>query len=109
MTRAEWFAPKWKWGRRFALSGLLGIPLLVAGAVTKSTPIGMLGGLPFVPLLVWLSLVPILHWKDRYVGRRPIIWVAFMVLETTGWTRLLYWFVHVLPDSRSEGPDGDRP
>ncbi|MBB6367593.1 MULTISPECIES: hypothetical protein [unclassified Xanthomonas] len=61
------------------------------------------GGLLVVPLLIWLFIIPILHWKDRCVGERSGAWGALLVLETSNWSKMLYWYRHVLSDWRRTG------
>lgn len=102
-------APKWKWLKRFGLAGLAGLAIVVPAALADQPGLTVIGVLLALPLIFWLSFIPIMHWRERYIGSRPNTWGALMVFETSGWTRLLYWFVHVLPDSRAEGAYGDRP
>jgi hypothetical protein len=113
MTRAEWFRPKFRWLKGLALLGLLGVVAFAAGdrvGDDNLRGILMLGGFfAFAPVVVWFSFMPILHWKDRYVGRHPNLWGGFMVFETSGFTRLIYWFVHLLADYRARGPYRDVP
>ena len=98
MDRNSWFEPKWRWLKRFCISGLVGAALLIFGAGLELAPLVGAGVLCLLPLLFWLFFVPILHWKDRYIGNRSNIWGAFLVFETSSWSKLIYWFVHVLPD-----------
>lgn len=114
----DWFKSKWKWLKRFGVAALAGVLLMIAGGILLSrlpqddvTSPAAAGGqalliagiLACVPLIFWLSFIPILHWKDRYRGTHSNIWGALMVFETSGWTRVVYWFVHVLTDANGRG------
>jgi len=106
MTRTEWFEPKWLWLKRFALSAVAGAVLLTAAVVTD-IQILALGFLLLAPLIFWVAFIPVLHWKDRYIGGRGNVWGAFLVFETSSWSKLIYWYVHVLPDWRRSGQYAD--
>ena len=54
----------------------------------------------FVPLLIYVYVVQIWHWKARYRGRHSDLWGALMLLETSGWMKLVYLFRHLIPDMR---------
>ncbi|MCW0377839.1 hypothetical protein NB697_000685 [Xanthomonas sacchari] len=103
MVRADWFESKWRWLKRFAVAAGLGSVLIVAGWSAEREVIVAVGGLLVVPLLLWLFIIPILHWKDRYVGERSGAWGALLALETSNWSKMLYWYRHVLPDWRRTG------
>lgn len=102
MNREEWFYPKWKYLKKFLLFSLVGFIFLVAAVATEIKAMG-LGALLMVPLIFWLVLVPLLHWKDRYIGEKSTLWGALILIETSGWLKLVYWFRHVLPDWRKSG------
>ena len=36
----------------------------------------------FVPEMIWLCLVPFLHWSERYRGRHKMLWLWPLVFET---------------------------
>jgi hypothetical protein len=103
-SRAEWYRPKWKWLKRFALLGVVGVAAFTAASSYPVGPVGdslfLLGVITIAPLLFWLWYVPVMHWRERYRGKHPNIWGAFLVFESTGISRLLYWLVHVIPDQR---------
>jgi len=61
------------------------------------------------PLIFWLCFIPIMHWRDRYRGTKPYTWGAFLVFETSGWSKIFYWFMHVLPDRERRGLYRDVP
>jgi len=57
----------------------------------------------FVPGAGYLLLVTIWHWKERYRGRHSDLWGGLILLETTGWFKLIYLFRHIIPDARGTG------
>jgi hypothetical protein len=109
VNRAEWFKPKWLWLRRFALLAAVGIIVMIAGFLIDIVPLAVLAGLLIVPLVFWLAFIPILHWKERYIGGTSNVWGAFLVFETSSWSKLFYWFIHVMPDWRQSGQYADAP
>ncbi len=110
------------WRTRVRWIGYLAIP--AAAGVTLFL-IGLIGGLfdsgnqlpaaiwlfvvaflLMVPELIWLSLVPFLHWAERYRGRHSTLWLCLLVFETTGWFKLVYLYRYILPDWRGKrGPN----
>ena len=113
MDRADWFPPKWKWLRRFALAALVGVAAMIFASMNKGTVwYGVAFVIAFVmlaPLIFWLCFIPIMHWRERYKGTRPWTWGAFLVFETSGWSKIFYWFMHVLPDADARGLYRDEP
>ena len=101
--RNEWFAPKWLWLKRFAIAGFAGLAVICVGVVAELPAIAAIGIITVVPLIFWLAFIPVLHWKDRYIGGRSGVWGGFLAFETSGWSKLFYWFRHVLPDWRRAG------
>ena len=102
MKRKEWFDSKWRYMKRFFIMAILGIGFLVLAEMLEIKSIAW-GGVLIVPLIYWLVMVPILHWKERYKGTKSTLWGALLVIETSGWSKIVYWFVHVLPDWNQTG------
>jgi hypothetical protein len=48
-------------------------------------------------------VVVILHWKDRYRGRHSDLWGVLILIETSGWMKLVFIFRHIIPDIRHSG------
>jgi energy-converting hydrogenase Eha subunit G len=57
----------------------------------------------FVPGAVYFVLVTIWHWKERYRGRHSDLWGGLILIETSGWFKLIYLFRHIIPDARGRG------
>ena len=109
MHRNQWFESKWRWLHRFAWLGAAGVALMVAGAATEWIACLAIGMALLTPLIFWIAFIPVLHWKDRHVGSHSTVWGAFLAFEVSGWSKLAYWVVHVLPDKRRTGAYADVP
>lgn len=103
MKREEWFREKWLYLKRFAVLAAVGVLFLIASAYTEVRWLAVLGALALVPLMLSLVLIPLFHWKDRYKGERSGLWGAVLLIETTGWFKIVYWLRHVLPDWKRNG------
>lgn len=103
MKREEWFEKKWYYLRRFGYFALGGVLVMLIGMFTDLMPLAILGCLAAVPWFVWVVLIPIYHWKDRYVGGHNNLWGALLVIETSGWSKIIYWFRHIFPDRARAG------
>jgi len=106
------FANKFRILGRLAKVALLAIPLLVIAAVLHShAPLPQLCGLlAFVavfPCLIYGYVLTILHGKARYRGRHGDLWGVLLLLETSGWLKLVYFFRHLLPDMKGRGRYND--
>ena len=108
MNREEWFEAHWKYLRRFGPLAIAGAVVAAIGAVVQRDWVLALGFLLVIPWLLWIVLIPIFHWKDRYVGEHNKLWGALLVVETSGWTKIVYWLRHVLPDRSRSGRYADR-
>ena len=102
MTRDEWFPSKFRLLKRFGLLALAGLAVVAVGAYLGQKVPALVGLLLIVPVMFWVGLVPVLHWRERYLGRHSTAWGAFLVFETSSWSKLYYWFRHVLPDYRAQ-------
>jgi hypothetical protein len=97
------------WPRRFrrlrwlAIFAGAGLPFLAVAAFRQRGPLAtfcaVTGAVLFLPGFVYLYILTIWHWKDRYKGSHSDLWGALLLLETTGWFKLVYLFRHLLPDA----------
>jgi len=87
---------------------LVGSSFGVMAYVTDVKIIGF-GLVLIIPLLFWLVVIPVLHWKHRYLGEKNTLWGALLLIETSGWMKIVYWFRHILPDWRRRGRYVDQP
>ena len=67
------------------------------------TTMAVLGGLAILPAFVYLILLTIWHWKGRYRGVHSDLWGGLLLLETSGWFKLVYLARHIIPDARGTG------
>jgi len=96
-----------KWEKRFALMRLLG-KVALAGlvlaivAIFTSDVVQILAivsaSILVLPAFVYLYLLVIWHWKDRYRGQHSDLWGAVILIETSGWMKLVYLFRYLIPD-----------
>lgn len=84
----------------FGLAILL--PCIFMGPVAPLA-LALAGMVLFIPGAVYLVLVTIWHWKERYRGRHSDLWGGLILLETTGWFKIVYLFRHIIPDARRTG------
>ncbi len=101
------------WQSRFQLLRQLGVAallgLLIALPCIFVTNQAVFAGLFVVAILlvlpgmIYLVLVTIWHWKQRYRGRHSDLWGGLILLETSGWFKLVYLFRHIIPDARGTG------
>lgn len=81
--------------RRFAIS--------CRGSRPRGGPLaifcGVTGVVLFLPGFLYVYVLTIWHWKDRYKGRHSDLWGALLLIETSGWFKLVYLFRHLLPDA----------
>jgi hypothetical protein len=106
------------WPRRFrrmkwlAIFAGAGLPLLAVACFRERGPVaiscGVTGAILFLPGFLYLYVLIIWHWKDRYQGRHSDLWGALLLLETTGWFKLVYLFRHLLPDAIETVRYGER-
>jgi hypothetical protein len=87
-----------------ALAGLF-FAVVAFTAGERSIAIGAIiaAVLLFLPFLVHGTLLALWHWKSRYRGKHSMLWGALLVLEASGWFKLIYLIRHVLADHQKKG------
>jgi hypothetical protein len=98
-----------KWPRRFelmrgfgwltAVSAAFFFVALFFPAEYRVWPV-VFGVLFLFPFLVYTYVVVIWHWKERYQGKHSDLWGALILIETSGWMKIVYFFRHILPDMK---------
>ena len=106
------FANKFRLLSRLAKVALLAVPLLVAAGVLHShSPMpelcGLFAVLVALPCLIYGYVLTLLHWKARYRGSHSDLWGVLLLLEASGWFKLVYLFRHLLPDMKGRGRYAD--
>jgi hypothetical protein len=103
------------WSKRFEFIGLFGwiaLAGLFVGIVAALTSANVrywtaiFAVLLILPAFLYTYVVIIWHWKDRYRGVHSDLWGALILLETSGWLKLVYFFRHLIPDMRQTGRYG---
>ncbi len=101
-----------KWQSRFESIRGLGwvamagaVPAFIALLATGELRVGaaVIAACLIAPAFIYTYVVVIWHWKDRYVGRHSDLWGAVILLETSGWMKIVYLFRHIIPDMRRTG------
>jgi hypothetical protein len=57
----------------------------------------------FLPAFVYAYVLIILHWKGRYRGNHSDLWGVLILIETSGWMKIVYFFRHLIPDMYASG------
>ena len=103
----SWFARRFealKWLGYLAFAGVaLGVGAFLVGSEGTRTVLTVLAVLSILPVFVYGMILPIWHWKERYVGDHSDLWGVLLVLEVSSWFKLVYWFRHILADWHGNG------
>ena len=105
------FADKFELLKRFgqiALYGLgfVGVALLTVllhGPELLAQICGLLSAVFIAPVIFYFVVLPIFHWKARYRGAHSDGWGVLLLLLFSGWSAVIYFFRHILPDMRCTG------
>jgi hypothetical protein len=104
--RHEVWQSRFRWLLRLGIPSLLGLAILLPCIFMEQmapVEVVIVGMLLFAPGAIYLLLVTMWHWKERYRGEHSDLWGALILLETTGWFKVLYLFRHIIPDARGRG------
>jgi hypothetical protein len=101
------------WGALAALGFLAFLAAMALGDRPLTTLLLAVAFLLMAPFLFYCVILIIWHWKGRYRGTHSDLWGALLVIETSGITKLVYVFRHLIPDARRTGrykrPSNERP
>ena len=102
------FANKFRILIRLAKLAIVAIPLLLLALILNNcktwAQLSLIAGvLSFLPCFIYAYVLTILHWKARYRGQHSDFWGVLLLVETSGWFKLIYFFRHIMPDIRSRG------
>lgn len=97
------------WAKRFETIRILGwlalaSPFFAVAAIATSGPARIIFtaaalGL-FLPGVIYIYVVTLWHWKARYRGHHSDLWGTILLIETSGWMKVVYLFRHLIPDMR---------
>jgi hypothetical protein len=89
----------------FAL--LIALPCLISAAITENPEMRLVFGITacfaILPFFFFAVMIPVWHWKHCYRGKHDELWGALLVLENSGWFKIIYWFRHIRPDRKRTG------
>lgn len=109
--RDAWLEEKIAMTKKLGLTALLGVAAIVIGfSLKEELPKYMTIFIGFMMIIPWFlheTVFTIWHWKRRYRGKHSDLWGAILVIETSGWFKIVYWFRHILPDWRGTGRYSD--
>lgn len=96
---------RFRWLARLGITALIGFIILIPVFLGWAAPHAVIaiGVLLVVPGAIYLVVVTIWHWKERYRGKQSDLWGGLILLETTGWFKIVYLFRHIIPDARHTG------
>jgi hypothetical protein len=93
--------------KKLGLTALAGVAVVALGFGAKEisirVPVVLIGILMLVPFFIHETIFTVWHWKRRYRGEHSDLWGALLVIEASGWFKIVYWFRHILPDWRGTG------
>jgi len=102
-----WFRRRFeplKWLALVALAGaLLGVASYFVGSESIGEPLGVVAIVLIAPVFIYCFIVPIWHWKERYVGTHGDLWGVLLLVEVSSWLKVVYWFRHILADWKGSG------
>jgi hypothetical protein len=91
----------------FGWAALVGVFFAVVAFTAGEGPIAtgavIAAALLLLPFLIHGTLLALWHWKSRYRGKHSMLWGALLILEATGWFKLIYLIRHVLADRQKKG------
>ena len=122
MAKLEYsFCMNERWEKRFGILrlfgwlALAGLPFIAGAYFTSGilTSLCVVSALILIiPGFIYLYVIILWHWNDRYRGKHSDLWGALILLETSGWMKLVYIFRHIIPDMRHTGrygPESSQP
>lgn len=107
--RDSWLEQKISMTKKLGWTALVGlVPLTILLLVPDNSTLtkgifAFLGMILIIPFIFYLNILTIWHWKRRYRGEKSDLWGVVLLIETSGWFKIVYWFRHILPDWRGSG------
>jgi hypothetical protein len=95
-----WLEDRIAMTKKDGLAALAGAALVAVGFSPKRmeymVPLIVIGAIMLVRFFIHETISTIWHWKRRYRGEHSDLCGALLVLETSGWFKIVYWFRHIL-------------
>ncbi len=109
--RDSWLEERITMTKNFGITALVGVAGIALGFGVKEKaaeiPLILIGVMMIVPFFIHETIFTVWHWKRRYRGEHSDLWGALLVIETSGWFKIVYWFRHIIPDWRGTGRYAD--
>ena len=109
--RDAWLEDRIAMAKKYGLAAIAGLALIALGFIFKENvemlPLIFIGILMLIPFFMHETVFTVWHWKRRYRGEHSDLWGAILVIETSGWFKIVYWFRHILPDWHGTGRYSD--
>lgn len=114
--RDQWFEQKMSMTKKLGLAALVGVfPAVIlifleeqsSSLISLKVMLSLGAFILIFPFILYLNIFTIWHWKRRYRGEKSELWGALLLIETSGWFKIVYWFRHILPDWRGSGRYAD--
>lgn len=111
--RDSWLEEKISMTKKLGWAALVGLlPFVILFLVPEKSSLTKVilfffAAILIVPFVFYLNILTIWHWKRRYRGEKSDLWGAVLVIETSGWFKIIYWFRHILPDWHGAGRYAD--
>jgi hypothetical protein len=98
-----WWEQKAATFERLGWPALAGLLLLPVGIWFEWFWVSMVGLFLTLPWFLYVYLMTIWHWKARYRGEHSELWGALLLIEVSGWFKIIYLLRHIVPDWRGRG------
>ena len=111
--RDAWLEEKISMTKKLGWAALVGVvPLVILFLLREQSSLLKVmlfscAAILIFPFVIYLNILTIWHWKRRYRGEKSDLWGAVLLIETSGWFKIIYWFRHILPDWRGSGRYAD--
>jgi hypothetical protein len=107
--RDAWLSEKIATTKKLGWAALAGLVLIPIGLALSDAlfllraMVFFLAAVAIIPIIFYVNILTIWHWKRRYRGEKSELWGALLLIKTSGWFKIVYWFRHILPDWRGSG------
>lgn len=107
--RDAWLEAKFAMAKKCGWMALFGVIPLVLGLAlnqnlfTFKVTLFFIAAILIIPVFFYVIVFTIWHWKHRYRGEHSDLWGVVLLVETSGWFKIMYWLRHIIPDWRGTG------
>jgi hypothetical protein len=109
--RDAWLEDRIAMTKKYGLTAIAGLAFMAFGFTFRQNfimlPLIFIGILMLLPFFIHETVFTVWHWKRRHRGEHSDLWGTILVIETSGWFKIVYWFRHILPDWHGTGRYSD--